>query len=713
MHRRLVTLALGVLVLAGLLAAGAGAAPAATKAPRSNAILVRALASGGWRALPVRGASVRVIAGDRVIARGRVGSQGIAVLRSRGERPAGFRVLVSGGRIGKHRFGGRLSATVVRYAWPRTVHVDCVTTLADRYRSAHPGTSPRRANRRTKRFLALSPSYVIGLDGRTSVGFDGRRFLAAAGTGRGYDRLVGRLVAQMRSPKAQHSFAPGRRPGAAGASAASLQTSTPGLKQVAAAIERGAGIFKVLEGSTSLGGFAKTVMGMLGNEKSSKLQSEIEQMKEQLQRVEQSLKIVEETVDDLKEEGRQFNYDNRAGEAAGFRHAASAGEDLLQSATALSVQHGCLTATPGPECATLPAMLTGPAGLVATMRENGLGNAAGVTRYAELVGGEALPESAPDFEGIVQAASDLITDGHSQAFFRAGESESLRAAGAFWVGSYAQAAALAASAWGLAGASEATLATDTALVSRFAAKIAGTLPDELPPTATIQMARGEMWPTMASGSGSSSQYSALAKQKWRYDSKRGTWIAKKKGGEIGLLQGAPGGKLPFSDWRLAANKSIVSLLEAVTPKPGQMSGEAVLEQSGISWRAVTPSYGGYDPGVGLEMEYIVAAESDVGCRGSKSTCYWPVWVGDGVVGNIHEVGDVYGYVNGTFRDHHWWAVKWDGEELWGYDNEGTIYGDAPPSVIPFLFHRKVGKSECYYYPAPGDPASGSPGCPGT
>ena len=64
---------------------------------------------------------------------------------------------------------------------------------------------------------------------------------------------------------------------------------------------------------------------------------------------------------------------------------------------------------------------------------------------------------------------------------------------------------------------------------------------------------------------------------------------------------------------------------------------------------------------------------------------------------------------GTFETE-WWDVKWDGLSLWGLYH-GTVYGNAPYEDIPVLFVRPITQGECYFYPAPGVPGGGSPGCP--
>ena len=58
-----------------------------------------------------------------------------------------------------------------------------------------------------KRFLRLPGYYEIGIDGRSDVAFDGRRFLARAGSGAHYRHFLSKLVHKMHDPRARMSFA--------------------------------------------------------------------------------------------------------------------------------------------------------------------------------------------------------------------------------------------------------------------------------------------------------------------------------------------------------------------------------------------------------------------------------------------------------------------------------------------------------------------------
>ncbi|MFN8215788.1 MAG: hypothetical protein U0R71_04245 [Solirubrobacterales bacterium] len=725
--RALAPLALVALALFALTASAAAAGPAP---PRT--IVVRALASGGWRALPIRGARVRVLAGGETIARGRLGSLGMATLRTRGRRPAGFRVVVAGGRIGKHRFRGHTSATVRRYAWPRTVHVDFVTTLADRYRRAH-GGSAHRAARRTKRFLDLPSSYVLGLDGTGNAPFDGRRFLAAAGTGSRYGRFVSRLVGRMERRGAHRSFRHVNRRRHGSARASGVLPGPSELAKVALQIAGGRGIFEALESATGLGGIAKTVLGMAGLQKQppSQLQQEMQKVLADLQQIQQSISVVQTTVDELREEGRQFHYESKVENAHAFFRAGYDGIDTLNSATLTAIQDGCATEAPQPGCESVAEMLTGPSGFVHTVFEKGLGSAAGLTEYAEQIGGDALKGAAPDYNGIIQAGSALVTDGGSQTFFSAAESARLRSLAAYWISSYAETAAVAASAWGLAGNDEAVLHENVEQATRFATGISAMVPEAVPQRAVVDMRTGQMWPTTNSATASTwITPEALARQ-WSFDTGSDEWVTEPAAGEakqqVESLErlGGKGGELPFADWRVPKAAQINQLLESVTPKPGQMAGEAVLEQAGIEPSVFVTPWGeeGRVRGVFTGRTDATTLASQQACPkgNSNPACYWPVMVGTGSywqdvwVANARQVGPVYSYVDGSFEAGYneadygaFGEFLYSGLKTEMSWNEGERWGG-----VPVLFYREIPQSACFYYPAPGNPATGSPGCPGS
>lgn len=141
---------------------------AAQAAPKTHPVVVRVLASGGWKALPVVGAKLSVRQGGKLVARGRSGSRGMTILRARRGQGA-LRVTARGGKVGGRHFAGTMSAEVRRYSWPETIHVDSVTTLANRYHGAHPNLSASKARSRTKRFLELPAGYVFGRDGTSDA----------------------------------------------------------------------------------------------------------------------------------------------------------------------------------------------------------------------------------------------------------------------------------------------------------------------------------------------------------------------------------------------------------------------------------------------------------------------------------------------------------------------------------------------------------------
>lgn len=702
--------ALALLLLA---AASAQASPnrAAARA-QGHSILVSALASGGFKQLAVRDARVRALSGGQVVARGRVGSQGMAILRTRGPRPSRLRIVVDGGRIGKHRFGGRIEAEVRGYRWPETIHVDFVTTLAARFWRAHRDTSLAQAKRRTKRFLELPPSYAIGLDGGADVAFDGRRFLAAT-TGRRYGRFVARLVRRMDNPKLHRSFAHLWGPLRRGAPIAqsSADVGAGALSSVAEAIAGGKGVFKVLEESAPLFEFANTALALDAAHHEAELKEEVEEIKEELEQVQESLAILKESVEDLKTQIQEQNYTTLAALAEGTQAGIAAAEDKLHSAAKVALQDHCTeSGYQTAACEENRGTLTGHLGFAEQLERAQMTTPGEVNAYAELVGGTTMPEVPAHVEGLLQAASALTTNQPNQIFYTSSDSAELRAAASYWISSYTEGLVLASSYWGLTSHNHEAIADNVAEVHPDAAAMPPALPELLAPGTFIVLANGQMWPTAFTAQGGSSlPWGEMAAATWDYGAGAEQWVSS-SGQTLGALHGGES-HLPFANWKVAEIAQINGLLNLVTPKSGQMTGEAVVEQAGIVQEAITPVYG-FDYASGLEMEYIEAGISSMGCKGSKWTCYWPVYVGNGVVGNFHQVSDTYGYGWGTFETHKFLDIEWVGQELWGYNNDGTIYGNAPYSSIPVLFYRTVGPSECYYYPASGVPNTGSPGCKG-
>jgi hypothetical protein len=700
----------GLTVLLAVVAflAFAGAPQTSAASGGSRHLVVRAIASGGWQALPVRGARVRVMRGGSLIAHGRLGSAGIALLRSRRPATGRLRVVVGGGRVGKRRFDGRMLADIRRYRWPRTIHVDTVTTVAARYRDAHPRLSLKRALRRTRRFFDLPGTYVPGRDGRSDFAFDGRRFLRAARPG-GYDAFVGRIVRRMATPRAHRSFA--HRSGhGAGASVSALNAGAAvgEVGNLTEAISAGTGFFEVLEKADYVLDFADAVISIAGIGDEAATQAEVQQLSDDLQQIEQSIGAVDTVAEELRRQNARSTYATLVAQAVETQAAVESGEETLHSAALLALQEGCGAASPvGGKCLEVQRMLTGPAGFTDNMA--GLLSAPSqLNAYAERIAGDALPKAPGGANGLVQAASELTTsEEKGQLFYTRADSEKLQSAAAYWVTSYAEALALAPTAWGLRGASEETLRSNVEQLEADAGKMPSVLPAAVPPGTVVEMKQGLMWPTEAAAEGTDMPWTWMVENNpWSFNGN--VWVSKDGPRVLPILGNPSPAALPFENWLVAGLGHINPMLAAVETRGGQTPGEAVLAQSGIEEGVVIPPYGGR----GLEMEYQDIVDGGSGCDMGSGSCYWPVWVGDeATVGNFNRVSPSYHYVYGYFETDKFLDLEWAGQPLYGYDNHGTIYGSDPESNIPNLFFREVGQGECYYYPAPGAPAAGSPGCP--
>jgi hypothetical protein len=730
---RLVQAAFAAVVL--VLALGAASAQArpqvrnVRRARTPRGIVVRALASGGLKPLPLRGARVKVVTGDRVIARGRVGSLGMGLVGNHRRLPRTFELVVSGGRIGHRRFGGRLVTEVRGYRAPQTVHVDFVTTLAARYERAHPSFSPRRVRRSVRRFLELPGTYVIGLDGRTDVAFDGRRFLGSAGTGHHYERFVGKLVRQMGNPRAHRSFAapgPDREHRAhkagKGASTLSLSGARPlildegnlsSLDGVTSAISSGSGFFAVLEKSATLLDFVNAGLAIDGAIESAHTQEEIEELGEQLQEVEQSLAVVQQTVDKMQRENQETAYGELAAKAEETQTAVQSGEDTLQSAAQLFIQDDCagVGKLVAGRCDEIAGLLTGKNGFMANMKATGLDTPGKVNDYAENIAGDALPAAPRGANGLIQDASKLAYGSPEKVFFTAPASQELRSAAAYWISSYTEAMSLVGTYWALDGANQLTLENDVDQVEEFAAGMPAAVPDSLEGEA-VDAENGMMVSTLLGRGTLSPSYGELAAGTWGYDTTSDRWVSS-DGLELrptGFLEGG----LTFSNWQVAGVNQVHTLQAQVG---GGLAGEAIVSQTAMPPGIFNPSYpadGWIYQGSGLEYEYMLAGGEGEGpgpgCIGSAWTCVWAVWDGNREITDVHRSRGSYLYEDGSFEVPVY-DLKWYGYPLWGFDNSRTIYGGEPIEDIPFLFYRQVGPGECYYYPV-NVPAGGSPGCPG-
>lgn len=710
------------------------AGPPSPTAPGVHAVVVRVLGSGGWRPMPIRGGRVSVIVSGRVAARGRVGSRGMAMVGHFRSLPRDFEVRVEGGRIGHRRLGGPVLADVHGYRRGRTVHVDFVTTLVARYQAAHPRLSPRRARHTVRRFLRLPGYYEIGIDGRSNVAFDGRRFLARSGAGARYRRFVDKLVRRMHDPRARMSFARAQKNAKrhahrkSGTGALSLGLSRSSVSHLdrakavgssqttlAEAIVKGSGIFGVLGNSVNLLDVAEGGLAIFDAVESAQTREQLEQISAQLQEVEQSIALLQETVEEMRREGHEEAYSERAAEVAETRAGVKSAEDSLESATETSIQENCTSPTlpHGPRCSEIQGLLMGPDGFSYNMAATGLTTPAAVNAYAQHIAGDAMPESAPGELGLIQLASRLVTE--EPAFFTPTDSTRLRAAAAYWVSSYTEALSLAATYWALNGANKLTVETDIGQVHANAAAMPKAIPDSLT-EATVSTGNGRMWSIETAGRGTTAMsFAQLSAAQWEFEPKAGEW---KSANGLSLKSlGFGKGEFGFSNWRIAGQPQLAGLREAVAERQEGSAGPELIEKAEFSEAMIRPPYsytyqGQTVTGRGVYIIYY-AEPLEIGCEGSKYPCVWPVLTGDESISGFNQA---LGNWEGIDYQPHPWYIE-ECEEgcyvpRWGYAPRfgETLYGADPISNIPYLFYREVQPNECYYYPSPVVPKAGSPGC---
>ncbi len=703
MKARLLLPAVLVLLVAALAPALAAAKPTGSG---GHSVAVRAIAAGGVGGLPLRGARVVVRdGGGHVLARGRTGSEGVALLRSRRPLRGAIGVATSGGRAGGHRFGGHLLARVPRYRWPRTAYVDSVTTLAARYAAAHPHRSRRAVSRRVHRFLRLPGFYAIGLDGRTAVDFDGRRFLAAAGGG--YDRFVGRLVRKMAKPKVHRSFRP-RGVHLAGASA-SVNAAQAGdsLEAVTEAVAAGSGFFEVLDKTDAVLDFvdASLVLAGVGSGPSVEEMQEIES---KLSEIEEELAQVRDAIGRVEEAGAKRGYSAVLREVKPASEAVTEAESIFDTGLRDAVQFHC--GEPNSDargCAEVEEMMTGKGGFVATIQEGGLGGPAGLNTFGGRIAGEAGPRGTSEEEGLAEAGSAMVTAGASHFYFDGEESQRVRAIATYWSARFAEATAMAPIAWGLEGDNGLTLSRAIEATRPTAQAMQGLTPQPLPAGTVVDMQHGLMWPTEVSGEGTSQPYSWYVENNpWRLEAGASRWVSVKSGVSVPALAANGAAAPPYENWDVAGPGHLGIL---VGTAPG---GEALLEATGIDGEVVTPSYGGGVRGIPTGEEPGIPGHAAKGCSSlGASTCFWPIWAGDGAqVFDLNGGGESQAaYVAHANEEYE--QTEYFGPVPWWGRFGGTLYGGAPVAKVPNLFFREVAPANCFYYPSVSGPTAGSPGCP--
>lgn len=686
-----------------VLAASAEAAP--ERGSGARAIAVRAIGSGGYQGLPLVGSRVVVRGDGRVLARGRTGSEGVALLRApRGLGDGGLRVLVRGGKVSGHRFGGRMVARLGSYSWPRTVYVDSVTTLVARYAAAHPRLSQRRAARRVRQFLRLPGYYEVGLDGRTNVAFDGRRFLRAA-RHVGYDGLVARLVQAMDERGEHRSFRHVRSRGVGRASISNLPGAGNDVSSVAEALSAGTGFFDVLEKTDYVLDFVDAALSITGVGDDGPSREEIEAIDSKLEQIEQSLAAVREAIGKVEEQAARRSYSSLLREIKPASEAVKEAESILGTAVDLGTQYGCGTKDPNAtECALIEGMMSGKGGFAEELREGTLGSPGGLNTYGGRIAGEAVPRGVAEEEGVVQAGSGMIT-ARAGTYLSPEDSQRVRAIATYWAANFAEAVGLAPIAWALGGDNELTLEHAISQIQPTAQVMAGLIPQAVPQGTVLDIQHGLMWPTEISGEGGAQLYGQhAAAGPWRYSAASGRWAAA-SGETIGAIAVGGAEALPYENWNVAGAVRVATLLGTVSG-----GGEALLDATGIEQAIVTPAYQGSERGVEGSWQ-TTASRANSGCGSiGSSSCFWPVWVDDGTVGNLNGNGSA-AYNEGAYEENEMTEVPLPPVYWWGL-RYGTLYGNDPVAKIPFLFFREVQPGNCYFYPNASAPEVGSPGCPG-
>lgn len=703
--------------------------------PGVRAVVVRVLGSGGWRSMPIRGGRVSVVVDGKVAARGRVGSRGMALVGHFRRLPRAFEVIVDGGRVGHHRFGGQVLADVHGYRRGQTVHVDFVTTLVARYQRAHPRRSPREVRHTVKRFLRLPGYYEIGIDGRANVAFDGRRFLARSGTGTHYRHFVDKLVRKMHDPRARMSFARARKHGkhrthknsnaralsldlSRGSAGALDRAKAVGSTQgsLAEAIVKGAGIYGVLGNSVNLLDIAEGGLAIYDAVEDAETRAQLEAISAQLQEVEQSIALLQETVEIMRREGHEENYSARAAEVAETRAEVKSAADSLASATETSIQENCTSPTlpHGPKCAEIQGLMMGTDGFSYNMAATGLTTPAAVNGYALRIAGDVLTEeAAPGELGLIQLASRLVTE--EPTFFTPTDSTRLRAAAAYWISSYTEALSLAATYWALNGANTLTVESDLDQVKKNAAAIPEAIPHQLT-EATISIANGRMWSIESAGRGTTeTPFAQLSAAQWEFEPKAGEWVS---ANGLRLKPMGPGKpEFGFSNWKIAGQPQVAGLREEVGERRQGSAGPELIAKAEFSEEMVRPEYtytwqGETITGHGVAIVYV-AQWREIGCEAAESICVWPVLIGDEAISGFNTT--MYAWEGMSYDPHPVIIENCEfacGPPQWGYAwGYGEIlHGGDPIDNIPYLFYREIQPSECYYYPAPGVPKAGSPGC---
>jgi hypothetical protein len=717
-----------VLLALAMIPAGASA--------RGDTVFVRALAAGGHPALAVADARVEVVRDGVTVGRGRTGSLGMAHVRTRVPVRGRVTVLVSGGRLRGRAFDGQMAASVSDFRWPRTVHVDTVTTIVSRFAAAHPRLSLATAERRARRFLRLPASYLVGLDGRGKRDFDGRSFLRSARAHRGYDALVSRMVRLMGRGSAHRSFV--TRMGVGGGAVASAKgaEAIKGAADIGEAVSAGTGFFEALEKTDYVLDFVDAIVSLSGAGNEATTTAQLQEMSAQLAAVEEGITNLRSELAGIRGQLAEGEYAKAAAQATETLRATETAADTLHSALLLARQGECAGSSPkASECEAARAALEG---FVAEYRQVGLTTVTQVNTYATEIAGDATLHGSGLSGGLLQLASAL-TVGPGQLFYNAEESERLVGIASYWISSYSEALVLAPVYWGLTGMKETVRKEDVERLEPFAEDIQRAMPKTVAQGTVIDIQQGTMWSTQASLANDYTLFSTVVDAgPWSYSG--GSWIA-----EDGSATGAVGtnlpSRLPNADWNVAGKGHLLPLLNGLKPGPSTL-GQTLVELSGIERGTILPPYGsGEFVGSGVMAAATVETSARIieefqeeegeeaprisgylywpnsSCHPGPAIreCVWPVWVGNGAeVLNLNiapaeaggELQSIYSYRDAMFEP------GWVSELRWGVEEESTLYGSDPLNNIPYLMFRAITPSECYFYAPASVPQAGSPGCPG-
>lgn len=486
------------------------------------------------------------------------------------------------------------------------------------------------------------------------------------------------------------------------------------LEQVTQDISTGAGFFSTLEKGNQVLDFVHVALQLAGVQSGQASAAEVREISSQLQQVEQSIGVVQAAEEELRNITISGQYSQAVREGREARLATVSAEDTMHSAAELALQEGCV---PEPEpvtqaCEGAQQMLVGVDGFSDRLREASFNTPSQVNSLAELIGGSALPGAPEHEQGIIQLGSELTSFAANQVFFTTEDSEDLQSIVAYWTSIYAEALVVVPISWALEGAGADTLQDDVEQLHEFSSAFPKLMPSAVPAGTVVDTEHGWMWPTEATGSGTWTPWSTLVgANPWQMNGH--AWISEANP-ELSLWSrsGEEAPALPFQNWAIAGTAQINPLLEGVTTKNGQLAGEAIVEQAGMTRSSITPWYPGAADG-GLEMEYQDAASGNTSfCREpTRANCYWPVLANDEViVTSFHDVTSTYYYIQGTFKTEKFLDLEWAGLPLYGFNNAHTIFGSAPIEAIPVMLYRGVGPNECYFYPAPKQATGGSPGC---